>query len=692
MATNIQSLQPIDSISTSCCSSGAAPTVKSLRAIQITGAEATQPLSTMERCYELYKVFLKYDTSSRENEKSSASTETLRFMHPDIRNQLVISSYALEERIEHVDWAYYSILLTESPYYHLRRYKSYPLSTCVQKLPDGYLERIMSEIVIDNPKYIFSKTQILECLRTSIKLKKIENVKFLLAPKTILRLDIDNYTQVENRVPIDILKMDEMYLEDLFSISTKDKNWQEYLIEKLGEKSITAENSLKNFLSLIKSGNIEILGLFKDKFLLILQGDFNKYKRDIFSAAVGSGSSEMLEYVCKNFEINPEKYINIKQSCSINNLCINRDGTHVLDLNDLRDLPIFELVSNGSLPYQTTITMIQHLFEYRVDLSRINFHEENIFHAAAKNKNPEIMAYLINHLSDPLALKAKTKKNQTALEIAAEHDNLSVVKCLIDNANWTKDELAKALHYAILNNNLKMARLLISEGANLNYVVSKRWGTALHIAAFHHRIQIMELLLAQKDVEINANNGPHQKSPETPLDIVALWGDLNLANLLISKGAIVSSRTLRHAAQSGNLELVQELVRKKASYAELYLLGHSDEITNFLVDTPIKKALFSGNLESVRHYVSSGGKITPNEFHLAIKSENRDLMQYLIEKGVWAEDLDRGNYTDECVSFLNAQRNLYKRNNRCYYLTLFSTIITSVGALLSSYYYFNYRN
>lgn len=714
MAIRIQP-QPIESISTSCCSSRAAlsscsqalhsgiseeaPSVRSLRLMPPSDPEAMNQHRSIERCFERYKVFLEYNSSrSRKDATKTPIPIELQLIPKDIIDNLVISSFCLDERREFTICTYYSNYVKDIPYYLLRTKKSYPLSMCVKKLPDGSLREIINEIVIANPRAIFSKQQILECLYDSIKLNKPENVKFLLDPQTILKLQIGDprLNSPSDTVFIDSLTMNEMCQCGLCSFFIDDKKWQQYIIDKFGEKPITDENCLKNFLGLIKSGNVEILDMFKDKFLLILQGELNERKRDIFSAAVGSGSPDMINYVCKNFGIRPEKYLNRNQRFSLRHFQ-NRENRTIAHtyLEDLTDLPIFELVSNDSLNYETTKFMIQQQLEKNVNLSQVNFYRQNIFHAAAKNKNPEVMAYLINLLRNPLALKARDKNNQTALEIAAKYDNLSVVKCLIENAVWTKEELAEALYFAVVNNNIKMAVLLCSKGAKLNHELSSQKTTILHVAALHNRVQISHFLLEQGGFDINAKREvTSTRFEETALDAVAIWGNVSLAKLFISKGATISSRTLRHAADGGSLELVQELVRRKASYAELdFRIGfYSKEIEDFLVDTPIKKALLSGDLASVKRHVSSGNKITPNEFHLAVKSENRELMQYLIANGAWADDVDRGNYVEDDKIFLNEQRNLYKRKNRCYYLSLFTTIISAVGAVVASACYFNNRN
>jgi ankyrin repeat protein len=148
--------------------------------------------------------------------------------------------------------------------------------------------------------------------------------------------------------------------------------------------------------------------------------------------------------------------------------------------------------------------------------------------------NVEAVKVLLDKDAGP-QLKALTEDNKTPLHIAAAHGNIRIVKTLLGpplfpNVNaqsqggWTALHLACGRRGANLSpsdptsadtpeqNYTDVVQVLLKEGSQVNQK-SQTSRTALHIAAEFGHVDIVKLLLAQKDVQFAAKDS----SGNTPL-------------------------------------------------------------------------------------------------------------------------------------------------------------------------------
>jgi ankyrin repeat protein len=180
------------------------------------------------------------------------------------------------------------------------------------------------------------------------------------------------------------------------------------------------------------------------------------------------------------------------------------------------------------------------------------------------------------------------------------------------------------VHLTASRRNLKRVKLISDEGNFVDFT------TPLHIAAFKGNVDIAELLI-NKGASVNAlatNN-------ETPLHWAADRGNSETVALLIEKGASVNALTtsnetpLHRAALSGNLETVALLIEKGASVNAI--------TTDY--QTPLHWVAQSGNLETVALLIEKGASVnavaTNNEtpLHRATLSGTSETVALLIEKG-----------------------------------------------------------
>ena len=187
-------------------------------------------------------------------------------------------------------------------------------------------------------------------------------------------------------------------------------------------------------------------------------------------------------------------------------------------------------------------------------------------------------------------------RKRTLLHIAAWNNQFDTAKLLLE-AGAEVDALDNysrtPLHFAASNQNAdQLVKFLIDSGANFNFVAKtglvsdednqSRSGTALHIAAGRNYIKIAEVLISQ-GANINAYDG----SGDTPLHDAARIGSLDVAELLINNGADVNACDKFRGATP----LHKAASRGHTNIAELLILnGAKVNFRNFSGRTPLSSA------------------------------------------------------------------------------------------------------
>ncbi len=211
---------------------------------------------------------------------------------------------------------------------------------------------------------------------------------------------------------------------------------------------------------------------------------------------------------------------------------------------------------------------------------------------------------------------------------------------------------------ALENMNIKIAKILVTHGADVNvryslvnfseaayrledqqYAsrVSERWRIRserdrIGESPLHSVSRMDEVELARLLIEKGAELETRDYGGATPLEVAAGNGSYETAKLLLASGAeartTVDRETLLHvAAKSGNVRLVQ------------LLLGHGFEINarNVRGETPLHVALLTGKTEAAMLLIRQGADINaPNQrketpLHYAVRFANQTVMNQLIK-------------------------------------------------------------
>ncbi|WP_341761083.1 ankyrin repeat domain-containing protein [Candidatus Tisiphia endosymbiont of Thecophora atra] len=148
---------------------------------------------------------------------------------------------------------------------------------------------------------------------------------------------------------------------------------------------------------------------------------------------------------------------------------------------------------------------------------------------------------------------------------AAQQGRIENVKLLLSQGHYINEQddniRATPLHYAAYHGYVKIVKLLLDTGAELN--IPNRYGrTPLHDAAEKGYVDIVELLL-NKGAKINAQDN----DCNTPLHWAASFVRVNIVELLLDKGADLNipnryGRTPLHDAEKNGKTNIVELLRK----------------------------------------------------------------------------------------------------------------------------------
>ncbi|XP_056156739.1 ankyrin-2b [Lampris incognitus] len=258
--------------------------------------------------------------------------------------------------------------------------------------------------------------------------------------------------------------------------------------------------------------------------------------------------------------------------------------------------PLMLSDSNTSFLRAARAGNIDKVLEYLkggVDISTCNQNGLNALHLAAKEGHLDLVQELLERGS---AVDAATKKGNTALHIASLAGQAEVVKILVKQGadiNSQSQNGFTPLYMAAQENHLDVVRYLLENGGNQstatedgftplaialqqghNQVVSillendtkgKVRLPALHIAARKDDTKSAALLLQNDhnaDVQSKMMVNRTTESGFTPLHIAAHYGNVNVATLLLNRGAAVDFTArngitpLHVASKRGNTNMV----------------------------------------------------------------------------------------------------------------------------------------
>ncbi|XP_051284412.1 ankyrin-3 isoform X27 [Dicentrarchus labrax] len=307
-----------------------------------------------------------------------------------------------------------------------------------------------------------------------------------------------------------------------------------------------------------------------------------------------------------------------------------------------------------------------------VEINICNQNGLNALHLASKEGHVEVVAEL---LKLEAAVDAATKKGNTALHIASLAGQTEVVKELVTNGanvNAQSQNGFTPLYMAAQENHLEVVRFLLEHNASQSMAtedgftplaVALQQGhdqvvslllendtkgkvrlPALHIAARKDDTKAAALLLQNDhnaDVESKMMVNRTTESGFTPLHIAAHYGNINVATLLLNRGAAVDFMArnditpLHVASKRGNSNMVK------------LLLDRGSKIDAKTKDglTPLHCGARSGHEQVVEILLDRGAPFlskTKNglsPLHMATQGDHLNCVQLLLQHDVPVDDV-----------------------------------------------------
>uniref|UniRef100_A0A8C1JU20 Ankyrin 3 n=1 Tax=Cyprinus carpio TaxID=7962 RepID=A0A8C1JU20_CYPCA len=336
---------------------------------------------------------------------------------------------------------------------------------------------------------------------------------------------------------------------------------------------------------------------------------------------------------------------------------------------------LFQTDSNASYLRAARAGNLEKALDYiksGVDINICNQNGLNALHLASKEGHVEVVAELIKIGA---TVDAATKKGNTALHIASLAGQADVVKELVYNGaiiNAQSQNGFTPLYMAAQENHLEVIKFLLDNGASQSIAtedgftplaVALQQGhdqvvslllendtkgkvrlPALHIAARKDDTKAAALLLQNDhnaDVESKMMVNRTTESGFTPLHIAAHYGNINVATLLLNRGAAVDFKArnditpLHVASKRGNANMVRLLLERGARIDAKTKDGL----------TPLHCGARSGHEQVVELLLDRGAPIlskTKNglsPLHMATQGDHLNCVQLLLHHEVPVDDV-----------------------------------------------------
>ncbi len=234
----------------------------------------------------------------------------------------------------------------------------------------------------------------------------------------------------------------------------------------------------------------------------------------------------------------------------------------------------------------------------------------------------------------PLLLKARDRSGNSFLHVASKRGNLKILKLLLDKGVNVdvKDNFfdQTSLHTASYAGCYEAASLLVEKGADVNAKDAKG-DTPLFFAAMKGNGKLVSLL-AERGAFIDEKDN----DCASPLLLASDSGNIGVIEFLLNRGAKVNVKTkkqgwtpLHKAAEAGNTEILELLILKEADVNAKDNDG----------DTALQNAVYNRHTASVKILINHGADVNSKNnsgqtpLNLAIKQKFSDIADLLRKHG-----------------------------------------------------------
>jgi len=282
-----------------------------------------------------------------------------------------------------------------------------------------------------------------------------------------------------------------------------------------------------------------------------------------------------------------------------------------------------EILSIHTASKIRNLEKVKAFLEKGIDVNTKDDNGQTALHIAIISDNQEIVKLLIDEGAD---VNAKDENGMTPLLLAVSEGHVDLAECLIENGadvNMGDESGFGPLVYALWNDDPSVVKMLLNNGADVNAKDTATGYSLLHWAILMDNKESTELVLtAGVDVNAKSNAG------ETPLDVAAYGVSASIGEMLVAKGAEVSS--LHTAAYMGDLSKVEAFTEEGADV---------NQKKGMIESTALHAAAAAGRKEVVEFLISKGSDVNAQNrtgqtpLHLAAGADSLEIAQLLLENG-----------------------------------------------------------
>jgi ankyrin repeat protein len=306
-----------------------------------------------------------------------------------------------------------------------------------------------------------------------------------------------------------------------------------------------------------------------------------------------------------------------------------------------------------------------------VSVNNLYLNEELVFHICCKK---DLYQAVVWFLDNGIDIEIENNNKETAIFYATQSKSSAVLQLLVENKiniNHTNIYIRTALQDAVISANNRVVNYLIQNTTSLQNC-DIHGNNLIFDAVANGSMDIIRKIGAIKEININQINN----DGDTIMHKESVFRDNDLAILLMELGAnpTIADRNgksfLFYIISRGieSLEIIEKAIRLGfnihiKSYQNTTLLIES--INHFLNTSEDKKELKISHLEMIEELIRLGINVdsldnnNENAFFLATRSENKELINILLEKS--KINMNHENINGKTVLFILALKGI--RNN-----------------------------
>ena len=350
-----------------------------------------------------------------------------------------------------------------------------------------------------------------------------------------------------------------------------------------------------------------------------------------------------------------------KVNSQMANAVRKQDGKQVQSLIDQRadihaNLIVHETFPwrNGAIEIKLSIiflaikegaqNILDILIQSGANIQEIHEKVGSTLHYAVKHGKHEIVKNLVEKGVD---VNIKDSQNQTPLLFAVQNGDESLVKLLLDlGAKINGPGYNEAIFAAIELKSSEILKILVKNGAEVNFKDEINESTPLHIAVSDHKYEMANIL-----VEAGANVNARNEESVTPLAQIfdedvwklknsseitkRLETDMKIAKLLIDNNAEIDAKNifdetpLHEACRYNYVEIAKLLLQKGANVSSRNDRGES----------PLLKTILWGHAKIVELLLQNGAEIDATDkdnrtpLNLAVCFKKQEVVKILVDHG-----------------------------------------------------------